>query len=84
MSDEDDGSLLLWLALGAAVIYFLSKKFSPAAIAAPVPAALPAPAASSAVVAAQPTPDLTAAATNATAPPFAEDTDFGIESTTEW
>lgn len=82
MSDEDDGSILLWLALGAAVIYFLSRKFSPPATAAP--SLLPAPSSSSSVTAAPATPDLTAAATAASAPPIDYGTDSGIENTENW
>ena len=93
MSKEDDGSILLWVGLGLAAWYFLSKKFSPAgppAITPPVgPLALPASSSATATAAAQsvssqPTPDLTAAATNASAPDFASDTDFGIASEAEW
>jgi hypothetical protein len=85
--NDDDGTALLWVGLALAFAFFLSKKFSPAqAASAPPLPALPAPASPPATpaVSSPPTPDLTAAATNATAPPFASDTDFGIENTGDW
>jgi|HubBroStandDraft_3_1064219.scaffolds.fasta_scaffold513934_2 hypothetical protein len=85
MSDDDDGTALLWVGLALAVVFFLSKKFSPAvAASAPPLPALPAPPSTSSAVTPPATPDLTAAATNASAPAFASDTDFGIQTSEEW
>jgi hypothetical protein len=82
---DDDGTALLWVGLAIAAVFFLSRKFSPAAAAsAPPLPALPPASGSGVTVTAPATPDLTAAAENATAPPGAEDTDFGIASEAEW
>jgi hypothetical protein len=77
-----DDNTWLWIALGAAAVFFLMRKSQsaapPPALPAP-PTLLPPP-----TVTPPPTPDLTAAATNATAPPFSSETDFGISADEAW
>lgn len=71
--DEDDGNILLWVALGLAAWYFLSKKFSPPPPASGPPApplSLPAPAAP---------PAASAPATSTDLP-----LDFGANDPSEW